>query len=54
MSEKQGKRLTPPQPTTEEQYGLLLPMLLLLTSGTVTALWVGFLVWLPLHWFKLL
>ena len=33
---------------------LLFPVLLLIFSGTVTLAWVGFLVWLPLHWLDVL
>ena len=39
---------------TSAREPLLFPVLLLIFGGAVTLAWVGFLVWLALHWLEVL
>jgi hypothetical protein len=36
------------------RFGFLFPLLLVITGGGVTVIWVGFVVWLPLRWLEVL
>lgn len=37
-----------------DHFAMLIPILILLVSGAITAAWVGFLVWVPLHLLELM